>query len=101
MASNYWQRLGNHLRLEVISPFIFQSTRGPVEFTALLTQFGALRGMVIDADFKVIEPHADALRDAGYGYSCCNGGEYDEARPPLGMLRDWGWSSETPKPTWL
>jgi hypothetical protein len=101
MELNYWQRLGNHLGIEVISPFVFPSNQGPVEFTALLTQFGAPRGMVVDADYDVIRPHAEALRDAGYGYSCCGGGEYDEGKPPLSMLKDWTWSSEDPRPNWL
>ena len=101
MESDYWRQLGRHLGIEVVSPFIFQSKRGPVEFTALLPQFGASRGMVVDGDWKVLGPHADALSDAGYGFSCCEGGNYDESEPPLDMLRDWEWSSGTPKPDWL
>jgi len=57
--------------------------------------------MVVDGNWEVLEPHADALGDAGYGFSCCDGGEYDEADPPFVMLRDWGWSSTTRKPDWL
>lgn len=101
METNYWQHLGNHLGIEVVSPFVFQSDQGPVEFTALLPQFGARQGMVVDGDWGVIGPHADALSDAGYGFSCCEGGEYDDTDPPLDMLRDWDWSSPKPKPDWL
>lgn len=101
METTYWERLGDHLEIEVVSPFVFESGQGPVEFTALLPQFGAPRGMVVDADFDIIGPHADALWKAGYGYSCCAGGEYDDTNPPLDMLRDWGWSSTKPKPDWL
>ncbi|RST29430.1 hypothetical protein HMF7854_00235 [Sphingomonas ginkgonis] len=101
MARNFWQQLGDHLGVQVISPFVFQGGLGPVEFTALLTQFGAPRGMVVDGDLGVIDAHTDALLNAGYGYSCCEGGDYNEAEPSLDMLRDWEWSSETAKPVWL
>jgi hypothetical protein len=101
METNYWQQLGKHLGIEVVSPFVFESAQGSVEFTALLPQFGAPRGMIVDGDWGVLEPHTAALRDAGYGFSCCDGGEYDHTEPPLGMLRDWGWSGTTHKPEWL
>ena len=101
METNYWQQLGKDLGIEVVSPFAFQSGQAFVEFTALLPQFGARRGMVVDGDWDVLEPYADALRAEGYGFSCCEGGEYDGADPPLDMLRDWGWYSPTRKPDWL
>jgi hypothetical protein len=101
METNYWQQLGKHLGIEIVSPFVFESGQASVEFTALLPQFGAPRGMVVDGDWKVLEPYAGALCDAGYGFSCCEGGEYNDADPPLDMLRDWGWSSTARKPDWL
>jgi hypothetical protein len=101
LLADFWRQLGNHLGIEVVSPFVFESDQGLVEFTALLPQFGAPRGMVVDGDWEVMGPHADALSDAGYGFSCCEGGEYDDNDPPLDMLRDWGWSGTAPKPDWL
>jgi len=101
MTTKYWQQLGKQLGIAVASPFVFESGQGSVEFNALFPQFGAPRGMVVDGDWEALEPHADALGDAGYGFSCCDGGEYDDADPPLDMLRDWGWSSATRKPDWL
>ena len=101
METDYWQQLGKDLGIEVVSPFVFESGQGSVEFTALLPQFGAPRGMVVDGDWKVLGPHADALREAGYGFSCFEGRDYDDTDPPLDMLRDWEWSSTTRKPDWL
>jgi hypothetical protein len=101
METNLWKRLANELHIEVVTPFSFDSTNGPVEFTALLPEFGAKRGMVVDADWDVINPHTDELLAAGFGFSCCGGGNYDDADLPIDMLRDWGWSSRAVKPDWL
>jgi hypothetical protein len=101
MKTDYWQQLGKHLGIEVVSPFVFNSPQGSVEFTALLPQFGAPRGMVVEGDWGALEPFADELCDRGFGFSCCEGGKYEDADPPLDMLRDWGWSSAAGKPDWL
>jgi hypothetical protein len=101
MQTHFWQQLGKHLGVEVVSPFVFESNEGPVEFAALLPQFGARRGIVVDRDWEALGPHADALCAEGFGFSCCEVGEYDERKPPLDMLRDWEWSSTAPKPDWL
>lgn len=101
METNFWLHLGNHLGIKVIAPFVFQSSGGPVSFIALLPEFGAPHGMVVEVDWDIIKRHASVLSNAGYGYSCCDGGQYDESDPPLDMLRDWGWSSSKPKPDWF
>lgn len=103
MASEHesWLAVAADLGVRVISPFelIVHGTR--VAFTALLPQFGGSAGMIIDPDWSVIKPHADALTKAGYGYSCISidGSAPDEMRD---VLLDWGWNGTTAqKPDWL
>ena len=68
-----------------------------------LSRFGAPCGMITRPDWDALEFYAFALNEGGYGYLCREVGktEYDEADPPLEMLRDWEWSGEAPKPDWL
>ena len=58
----------------------------------LLEGYGADKGMVLVAEFDLIEDVADELVGLGYGFSCLGGPlpgpidwKYVEA-----MLRDWG-----------
>jgi len=57
--------------------------------------------MVIDANWRAIEPYASNLIAAGYGYSCVAPGDATDPDLPIEMLADWGWTSPLPKPEWL
>lgn len=97
-----WLDLGKRLGIEIVAPFELSLTGVRVRFTALLPQFGAPRGMVVDSDSDTIGQHGKELIAAGYGFSCvgCNGSQ-DDLEPARGMLADWGWTSDLPKPDWL
>jgi hypothetical protein len=105
--TDHWLELGRRLGIEVIAPVEIELEGEKARFTALLPQFGAPSGMILDADWEVIEPHKSALLAAGYGYSCVGARDaaaFDdpETLDVTGeMLADWGWSSASPKPEWL
>jgi hypothetical protein len=103
MASEHesWRTVAAELGVKAISPCELTVNGTRVTFTALLPQFGGLAGMIINPDWSVIKPHADALTKAGYGYSCISidGSAPDEVRD---VLLDWGWNGTTArKPAWL
>jgi len=85
-----------------VAPFNLELDGVQMHFTALLPQFGAPAGMVVDADWNVIAPHRHRLLAAGYGFSCVGPGEpTDDVLDGSEMLSDWGWTSASPKPAWL
>ena len=98
--ADYWLDVGRQLGIEVIAPCRLVLSGVETRFTALLPQFGGAVGMVVDADWSAIAPHASALSAAGYGYSCVAAGDASGA-PPTDMLADWGWTSSQTKPEWL
>ena len=97
-----WQDFAQSLGIEIVAPFHLELDGVQMHFTALLPQFGAPAGMVVDADWNAIKPHQSSLLAAGYGFSCCEPAEAkDDASEGDEMLTDWGWSSSWPKPDWL
>lgn len=94
-----WIVVAHRLGIDIIAPFNVELSGVKMQFTALLPQFGAPAGMVVDADWDTIRPHQSSLLAAGYGFSCVeppgSDANFDE------MLSDWGWSSPLPKPDWL
>jgi hypothetical protein len=105
--AQHWLELGWRLGIEVIAPVELDLAGVKADFTALLPQFGAPAGMIVDADWAKIEPHTSALLAAGYAYSCVDGREAADFDDPEvlactgEMLADWGWSSDSAKPEWL
>ena len=103
MASEHesWRLIAFELGIQAISPCDLTVDGTRATFTALLPQFGGLAGIIVDPDWSVIEPHADALVREGYGYSCIS----IEGSVPEDMhevLTDWGWNGPAePKPDWL
>jgi hypothetical protein len=102
-----WLDLAHRLGIEIIAPFNLELSGVRVKFTALLPQFGAPAGMVVDADWSNIDPHQSSLLAAGYGFSCVGPGDPTDLDDPeqmaatREMLADWGWSGASPKPDWL
>ena len=103
MASDadYWLEIGRRLGIEVVAPAHLELSGVEACFTALLPQFGGAAGMIVDANWSAIEPHASALIAAGYGYSCAKAGDPTDADLPIAMLADWTWTSSAPMPEWL
>jgi hypothetical protein len=99
--SERWRQLAARLGFSVTAPVELQIGAETVSFDALLPQFGGQRGMICDADWDTIAPHAAHLVAEGYGYSAVSLGEPDEIDSDYDMLRDWGWSASEPKPEWL
>jgi hypothetical protein len=105
--ANYWRELGRRLGVTVVAPVEIELFGSKATFTALLPDFGAPCGMVVDADWGMIEPHESALLAAGYGFSCVSAGNVAYFDDPEAiesvceMLADWSWSSASPKPNWL
>lgn len=100
-TSQRWSDLGAPLGIQVIAPFYVELDGFQGQFAALLPQFGAPRGMIVDGRDDAIWPHRAAILAAGYGFSCVDLTEARVTDPPLEMLTDWGWTSEEPKPEWL
>ena len=102
-----WLEFGRRLGIEVQAPVEIQLGSTRARFTALLPQFGAPAGMIVDAKWETIEPHQSALRAAGYGFSCVSAGDPSRLDDPerlasaREMLADWTWTSASPKPDWL
>ena len=105
--TDYWREFGRRLGIEVVAPAEVQLAGATARFSALLPQFGGPAGMIVDADWEVIEPHKSALLSAGYGFSCVGAGNLRDLQNPeilasaREMLADWGWSSSAPEPDWL
>src|SRR5437016_5595810 len=99
--AKHWLDVGRRLDIEVIAPFELDLGGLQLQFTALLPQFGAPRGMIVDGDSDLLWTHRKALVAAGYGYSCVEGTGPADFHVEREMLSDWGWSSELPRPDWL
>jgi hypothetical protein len=96
-----WREIGLRLGVEVIAPARIRLAGSEARFTALLPQFGAASGMIVDAEWSAIEPHCAALNEAGYGYSCMALDDATGAETVVETLSDWGWTDTAPKPNWL
>jgi hypothetical protein len=103
----YWREFGRSLGVEVLAPVEIELAGARARFTALLPQFGAPNGMLVDADWDAISPHKSALLKAGYGFSCVGAGDSSRFDDPEGiesarkMLGDWGWTNTASEPDWL
>jgi hypothetical protein len=97
-----WLNLGRRLGVEVVAPIEVRVGGDQMHFTALLPQFGAPLGMLVDSDSDLMWGRRDELVAARYGFSCvvCTESEID-LESVREMLADWGWSSDQPKPDWL
>ncbi|HYK81203.1 MAG TPA: hypothetical protein VEU95_16335 [Micropepsaceae bacterium] len=101
----FWQKVSADLGIDVITPFETTLTDGTrVEVSVLVKDFGAKRGMVVNASYGMIAPYAKKLVEDGYGFSS-NFGESPESYDRDSMieiLADWGWSGDpAKKPNWL
>jgi hypothetical protein len=101
----YWRRAAQDLGIEIEAPFRLTLPNGEVLcVAALVKHFGSPRGMVVNADYSVISPYTEALKEDGFGY-CGNLSvplaSYDRDSL-IEVLADWGWSGPLDKrPPWL
>jgi hypothetical protein len=97
--SEHWRALGDRLGIQVMAAATVTVADQSVTFTVLLRQIGGPKGIVIDPDWQLIEPYADALTDQGYGFSCCEYGDSDDESHKE-VLREWSWASSEAQPDW-
>src|SRR5690242_8116452 len=101
--SALWRTVAASLRIEVVAPASIQLDGGiEIAAAALVKGFGARNGMIADPDWSgTLQPVANSLRAAGYGYSAV---EIDGCSEQgiIEMLRDWGWTGHPDRrPPWL
>ena len=97
-----WHSAADDLGIEIVAPCeVDLGKLGVLHATALVRNFGAKNGMVVDPAWTILEPFCDALLKAGYGYSAIELGKYERSSM-IDVLRDWGWvGSRRTKPQWL
>jgi len=81
-----WRVAGLGAGIGVLAPCKVLLSNGSVVEATALVMVGPSRGMVVDADWSVIEPHAAQLVADGFGYSVVTVGDDDDL---VEMLRDW------------
>jgi hypothetical protein len=99
-----WEAAGRRLGLQVDLDYRLQSMGFDLIVPVRLRDFGARRGMLLVTDYSMISPYAEALVDAGFGYSCLSEpAEKSETNDStlIEVLLDWGWSGSGKPPTWL
>ena len=101
MQVNHWNVIGRRLGIQVVAPACVNLHGKSSNFVALLPQFGATNGIVVDPAWSVIAPHKYALLEAGYGFSCLALDEISDDTSMIEMLTDWGWNGIGDKPIWL
>jgi hypothetical protein len=94
-----WMAAAQRLGIDVVAPFDVELAGVEARFTALLPQFGAPAGMIVDGDWEILKKYKSDLLAKGYGYSCV---EPPDPNANINeMLSDWGWTDASPKPDWL
>lgn len=101
----FWQKVSADLGVSLVTPVEISLSNGEtIMLSALVKDFGAKRGMLVDANFALIQPYAKILVEDGYGYSSNFGHSpesYDRHKM-IEILADWGWSGPSKdRPAWL
>jgi hypothetical protein len=69
-VDNLVEQLRKENRFDIESPFNIEIDSVTYRFQCLIRGYGAEKGMVIDEDYKKLEPVQSALIEMGYGFSC-------------------------------
>jgi hypothetical protein len=95
-----WLAAAKDLGFRVSAPFLLDVESGlPLEFDALVHDFGSDKGTVLMAKWD--PEKADAVAAQGFGYSCMRARDYDREYV-IEVLMDWGWCGpEAASPEWL
>ena len=101
--SEYWLDASKLLGFAVEAPYHASLSDGrSFVFSARLPQFGAVRGMLLADCYESFASAAEALVEAGYGYSVLDAPTHPPSREDiLDVLQDWGWSASSTPPAWL
>ena len=98
-----WQAASDDLGVRVTIPWALKLSDGLVHtFVALVHEFGAERGMLIDTPDEIMASmHELSASASEYGYSGMSGLylTYGRARY-IEALNDWGWARSGPPPSW-
>jgi hypothetical protein len=101
----FWRRVSEDLAIDIVTPFevVFpDNTR--LRVSALVKDFGRLRGMLVVENYDEVAPHTKKIIESGFGYCAKVGGlpeRYDRTSM-IDVLRDWGWCGpEDQRPRWL
>ena len=87
-----WIEISEHLGLDIRLAYEIELSDRTLTAPVLLEGYGADKGMVLVADFDLIEDAADELVRFGYGFSCLG----EPSPGPIDWegveeaLRDWG-----------
>jgi hypothetical protein len=96
-VSRAWGEAAADLGIRVTAPYTAaDAPGGPVEFLALLHDFGGPRGTLVRS------MHAPPLQLAGYFVSGVNPAVYAvyDRQTFVDALQDWGWYGEGAPPAW-
>ena len=100
-----WQTIAEHFGLTIDAPFSLTVGSECITVPVRLRDFGADKGMLLVTSYETIAPHADALVQLGFGYSCLSAPDEQpslfEPEYVTEMLQDWGWSGANVRPHWL
>lgn len=101
----FWQRTAKEFGLDIEAPIELTLANGArMKATALVRCFGAAKGMVVDPDYRILEPHTQVLVAEGYGYSAISSvsAHLHERANMIDVFADWGWTGKADaRPVWL
>jgi hypothetical protein len=100
--SKLWLTVAEQLGIEVVAPLVMRLDDGAdLRAAALIKNFGARNGMVVDPDWHTLSPVRTALFTGDYGYSAVNISGY-ALSAVVEILSDWGWTGAPDDyPAWL
>ena len=93
-----WTEASRDLGFRIVTPFLLLHEGRSHCFDALLPDFGGVNGMVLMETFD--QEKANAAIALGYGFSCLDPGPYHR-ESTVECLRDWTWTSDAERPSWL
>jgi hypothetical protein len=80
-----WRAAAVRDGFEVIAPYEVVLSNGSMLKATALVKVGPPRGMVVDPEWSVLEPHGEQLLADGFGFSVVTIGDEDLSD----MLTDW------------
>jgi hypothetical protein len=100
-----WSEIADRWGLRVETPFAVKVSGGTLTVPVLLRDFGAVNGMLLVTDYKLLSPYVDELGGLGFGFSTLSEptdrprhSHADDAL--IEMIIDWGWSGRGSPPAW-
>ena len=88
--SSILSELSETFGLDIEFPFQIKIRGEAHTYTCLIKGYGAKEGMVIDEDWRKLEPVGEELLNLGYGYSCFVIDHPSTIEGFQEVLDDWG-----------